>query len=108
MNCSAIVYTLLFNICRFFIPTFHKSSHPNQWKVIFIKNITILIFSGFLIMEKKLLLFPEKKPIVFARTELPISNEESYLVRSKQFREFHKRNGHFLCMNINSLNLSGS
>ena len=45
--------------------------------------------------------------MVFARTKLSISNEEIYLARSKESREFHKRNGHFLCMNINSLNLSG-
>ena len=93
--CKLSRSTLLFNIRRFFIPTFHKSPHPTQRKVIFIKNNTILIFSCFLIMEKKLLYLPQKTPVVFARTKLSISNEESYLVSSKKSREFHKRYGHF-------------
>ena len=78
MNCCAIIYTLLFNTCRFFIPVFRKISHPTQWKVLFIKNITILIFSCFLITERSYYIPPpKKKPTVFARTKLSISNEES-------------------------------
>ena len=101
MNCRAIVYTLLFNICR--SPTFYKNFHPTQWNVLFIKNITILIFFCFLITEKNTISPPpqkkkkkkKKKAMVFARTKLSISNEEIYLARSKESREFHKRNGHF-------------
>ena len=50
--------------------------------------------------------FPPKNPIVFARTKLSISNEESYLARSKKSCEFHKRNGHFNSQHITLLNVS--
>ena len=93
-----IVYTLLFNIWRFFIPTFHENSHSIQWIVLLIKNITISIFSQIKPvswLRKEINIFPPKKPIVFARIKLSSSNEESYLAKSKQSREFYKRNGHF-------------
>ena len=65
MNSRAIVYTLLSNICRFLIPAFHENSHPIQWKVLSIKNTTILIFSCFLITEKSYYNPPQKSQLYF-------------------------------------------
>ena len=74
--CKLSRSTLLFNIRRFFIPTFHKSPHPTQRKVIFIKNNTILIFSCFLIMEKSYYICPKKRQLFL--------QEQSYLFAMKK------------------------
>ena len=74
--CHAIACTLLFNICRIFIPTFHKNSHPTQWRILFIKNITILIFSCFLIAEKSYYISSQKSQLYL--------QEQSYLFLMKK------------------------
>ena len=102
VNCRATVYTLPVNICRFFIPTFHKNFHPNRWNVFFIK---ILLFQSLSRLKLfldygKLLHRPlppkniktkkQKNGNCFSNNKLSISNKESYLARPKQSREFHK------------------
>ena len=102
VNCRATVYTLPVNICRFFIPTFHKNFHPNRWNVFFIK---ILLFQSLSRLKLfldygKLLHRPlppkniktkkQKNGNCFSNNKLSISNKESYLARPKQSHEFHK------------------
>ena len=90
---------------RFFIPPFHKNSHPTQWKVL---NFNLFQDKTCCLITEKSYYIPlSKQPILFTRTKLSISNEESYLARSKQSLEFHKETVIFLCMNINFLNWSG-
>ena len=70
----------LFNICRFFIPTFHKNSHPTLWEVLFIKVITISMFSCFLITEKSYHISPNKANCI-------CKNKAIYFRWKKLFRE---------------------
>ena len=106
ISCCAIVHTYLIFV-DFLSQHFIKILIPLYGKFFLLKS---LLFQCFHVswLQKKVTIFPPKKPIAFAKTKLSISDEKSYLGRSKQSREFHRRNGHFLCLNTNSLNLSGS
>ena len=95
----SIPYCLIF--ADFLSKQFIKILIPLNGKSFLFKSFPR--YNQFLHSEKS---FPPKNPIVFARTKLSISNEESYLARSKKFCEFHKRNGHFNSQHITHLDVS--
>ena len=83
----SIPYCLIF--ADFLSKQFIKILIPLNGKSFLFKSFPR--YNQFLHSEKS---FPPKNPIVFARTKLSISNEESYLARSKQ-KKLNKRNSCF-------------